>query len=190
MAELKITLQKYIGESSFNWDTIEFELATSAEDVRMQVEWAQNTGVDVTSILLEIGTCFGGSTFEGKNIYHYLQSLQVPIKTRILSFAANMATILMLVGDECEINAAAQLMVHGPSAYAEGTVSDLQSGLKGLANEHEALRDIYVARTGQPADVVEGWMSKDTFFIATEALAASLVTKVLPIAPRAAKPVT
>jgi hypothetical protein len=82
-----------------------------------------------------------------------------------------MATILMLVGEECEIDAGAQLLVHGPSGGTEGTVADMQSGLKMLTNEHEALRDIYVARTGQPEEAVEEWMSKDAFFTAKEALA-------------------
>lgn len=190
MAELVIRLEKYIGESTFNWDTFEFEMATGVADVRRAVEWAGYDGMDVTSILLEIGTCFGGSTWEGREIYAYLQGLGLPIKTRILAFAASMATILMLAGEECEIDASAQLLVHGPSGGTEGTVTDMQSGLKMLTNEHEALRDIYVARTGQTAEVVEEWMSKDTFFTAQEALAAGLVTKVLPIAPKAAPALT
>jgi len=190
MAELVIRLEKYIGESSFNWDTFEFEMATGVADVRRAVEWAGYDGVDVTSILLEIGTCFGGSTWEGREIYAYLQGLGLPVKTRILAFAASMATVLQLVGEECEIDAAAQIMVHGPSGGTEGTVTDMASGLKMLTNEHEAIRDIYVARTGQTVETVEEWMSKDTFFTAQEALAAGLVTKVLPIAPKVAPALT
>ncbi|GAA4362792.1 hypothetical protein GCM10023185_31070 [Hymenobacter saemangeumensis] len=190
MAELVIKLQKYIGESTFNWDTFEFEMATSAEDVRMQVEWAQYMGETVDSLCFEIGTCFGGSTFDGTEIYNYVQGLGIPVRTRILSFAASMATIIMLAGDVCEIDASAQIMVHGPAVDASGTVTQVASGLKGLTGVHEALRDIYVARTGQPVEVVEEWMSKDTFFTASEALAAGLVTKVIPIAPKAAPELT
>lgn len=186
MAELVIRLEKYIGESSFNWDTYEFEMATSAADVRMFVEYAKYSGQVVDSLCFEIGTCFGGSTLEGTDIYNYVQGLGIPIRTRILSFAASMATILMLAGDTCEIDASASLMVHGPSGGTEGTVADMQSGLKWLTDTHQTLRDIYVARTGQPVEVVEEWMSKDTFFTAAEALAVGLVTKVLPIAPKAA----
>ena len=190
MAELVIRLQKYIGVSQFNWETFEFEMATSADDVRMAVEYAGYAGEPATSILLEIGTCFGGSTFEGREIYKYLESTGLPVRTRILGFAASMATVLMLVGDECEMDASAQLLVHGPSGGTEGTVTDMQSSLKMLTNEHEGLRDIYVARTGQPVEVVEEWKSKDTFFTAQEALAAGLVTKVLPIAPKVAPALT
>ena len=190
MAELVIRLEKYIGESSFNWDTFEFEMATSAADVRMFVEYAEYSGQKPTSICFEIGTCFGGSTLEGTDIYNYVQGLGIPIRTRILSFAASMATILMLAGDTCEIEASASIMVHGPSGGIEGTVADMQSGLKWLNDTHHALRDIYVARTGQPVEVVEEWMSKDTFFTAAEALAVGLVTKVIPLAPKAAPVLT
>jgi ATP-dependent protease ClpP protease subunit len=186
MAELVIKIHKYIGESCFNWETGEFEWATSAEDVRMAVEWAGYAGETVDSICFEIGTCFGGSTFEGTEIYNYAQGLGIPIRTRILSFAASMATILMLAGDECEIDASASLMVHGPAVDAGGTVQQLTSSLKGLTDVRQALRDVYVARTGQPVEVVEEWMSKDTFFTAAEALAVGLVTKVIPIAPKTA----
>jgi ATP-dependent protease ClpP protease subunit len=190
MAELVIRLEKYIGESCFNWETFEFEMATSAADVRMFVEYAEYAGQLVDSLCFEIGTCFGGSTLEGTDIYNYVQGLGIPIRTRILSFAASMATILMLAGDTCEIDASASVMVHGPSGGTQGTVSDMQSGLKWLTDTHKTLRDIYVARTGQPVEVVEEWMSKDTFFTADEALAAGLVTKVIPLAPKAAPVLT
>lgn len=190
MAELVIRLEKYIGESSFNWDTFEFEMATSAADVRMFVEYAEYAGQVVDSLCFEIGTCFGGSTLEGTDIYNYVQGLGLPIRTRILSFAASMATILMLAGNTCEIDASASVMVHGPSGGTQGTVADMQSGLKWLTDTHKTLRDIYVARTGQPVEVVEEWMSKDTFFTAQEALAVGLVTKVIPLAPKAAPVLT
>jgi ATP-dependent protease ClpP protease subunit len=190
MAELVIRLEKYIGESSFNWDTYEFEMATSAADVRMFVEYAEYAGQVVDSLCFEIGTCFGGSTIIGTEIYNYVQGLGIPIRTRILSFAASMATILMLAGDTCEIDANASIMVHGPSGGTEGTVTDMRSGLKLLSDTHQNLRDIYVARTGQAAEVVEEWMSKDTFFTAAEALAVGLVTKVIPLAPKNAQVLT
>lgn len=190
MAELVIKFQKYIGESSFNWDTFEFEMATSADDVRMAVEWAQYDGVIVDSILLEMGTCFGGSTIAGTEIYNYLQGLGIPVRTRILAFAASMATAIMLVGDEIECDQSTGFLVHGPSGGADGTVKEVESGLKMLTDTYKNLRDIYVARTGQPVEVVEEWMSKDTFFTAEEALAAGLVTKVIPIAPKAAPVLT
>lgn len=186
MAELVIRIHEYIGESCFNWDTFEFEWATNADDVRMAVEWAQFDGVDVTGICLEIGTCYGGSTTAGTEIYNYLKGLGLPIRTRILALAASMATVLPLVGDEVEIDQSAQLLVHGPSGWADGTVGEVASGLKRLSDTHAILRDIYVARTGQPVEVVEEWMSKDTWFTAAEALAVGLVTKVIPLAPKTA----
>lgn len=182
--ELIIPIREYIGQSQWNWETGEFEWATSIDDVKMLFEYAAYAGQAVTSILVEIGKCYGGSTFDGKEIYHYLQNTGLPIRTRILSFAGSMGSVIPLAGEEIEMEASAQILVHGPSGGADGTVEQMTSGLKLLTNERQALHDIYVARTGQPTEVVQEWMSKDTFFTAAEALAAGLVTKVIPLAPR------
>ncbi|UOQ53046.1 Clp protease ClpP [Hymenobacter cellulosivorans] len=184
MAELLIPIREYIGKSEWNWETGEFEWATNADDVRMALEWAQYDGMEVTSICLEIGTCFGGSVTHGLEIYNYLKGLGLPIRTRILSLAASMGSVIPLVGDVVEIEQTAQVLVHGPSGYAGGTVREATSGLKQLSDLHNILRNVYVARTGQPVAVVEEWMSKDTWFTADEALALGLVTTVLPLAPK------
>ena len=182
--ELVIPIREYIGQSQWNWETGEFEWATSIDDVKMLFEYAVYAGQAVDSICLEIGKCFGGSTFDGREIYHYLQNTGLPIRTRILSFAGSMGSVIPLAGDVIEIEASAQILVHGPSGGADGTVEQVASGLKLLTNERQALHDIYVARTGQPTEVVQEWMSKDTFFTAAEALAVGLVTRVIPLAPR------
>ena len=83
IAGLVIRLEKYIGESRFNWDTFEFEMATSAADVRLFVEYAAPAGQVVASLCFEIGTCFGGSTIIGTEIYNYVQGLHIPIRIRI-----------------------------------------------------------------------------------------------------------
>ena len=114
MAELVIKIHEYIGESEFNWDTLAFEWATNANDVRRAVEWAQYDGVAVDSICLEMGTCFGGSTIAGTEIFNYLQGLGIPVRKRILSFAASMATVVMLAGDEVECDASTQFLHSRP----------------------------------------------------------------------------
>lgn len=190
MAELLIPIREYIGVSEFNWDTYEFEWATNADDVRMMVEWAQYDGAEIDSICLEIGVCYGGSVLHGMEIYNYLKGLGLPIRTRILSLAASMGSVIPLVGDEIEIEQTAQVLVHGPSSSSFGTIREMTSDLKQLSDLHTILRDVYVARTGQTAEVVEEWMSKDTWFTASEALALGLVTKVIPIAPKAASATT
>ncbi|SNC67339.1 Clp protease [Hymenobacter gelipurpurascens] len=132
MPELLIPIREYIGTSEFNWDTYEFEWATNADDVRMMVEWAQYDGLEVDSICLEIGVCYGGSVLHGMEIYNYLKGLGLPIRTRILSLAASMGSVIPLVGDEIEIEQTAQILVHGPSSYAAGTVREITSDLKQL----------------------------------------------------------
>lgn len=186
MAELVIPIREFIGESEFNWDTLEMEWGTNADDLRMAVQYGRPDGQPVTSICLEVGVCYGGSTFAGVEMYNYLQSLGLPVRTRILSLAASMMTALMLVGT-VEMDQTAQLMVHAPSMETKGTAAQIRAQLAGLDVTHEGLRDIYVTRTGQTAEVVEEWMSKDTWLTAAQAQALGLCDTIVPIAPAGAK---
>jgi len=190
MTELVIPIREYIGDSRWDWEKMDMEWATNANDVRMAVEYAQYQGISIDSIRLDFGTCYGGSVFAGLEIYNYLKSLEIPIKARIMGMVASMGTLIPLVADEIEVDQSVMFMVHGPSGGADGTVTALRSALTSLESYHETLRDIYVTRTGQPVEVVEEWMSKDTWFKAEEALALGLCTKVIPLTPRTAPVLT
>ena len=188
MAEVTIRIREYIGESCYNWETDSFEWATNCDELRWAIEYAGYAGEQVTAILLEIGNCYGGSVDEGLAMFHYLQELGVPIRTRILGTVASMGTILPLCGDVVEVAQTAQFMVHAPSNEFWGTAAEISAGLKGLQGDTASLAAIYVARTGQDAATVAQWMSQDTWFTADEALAAGLCTAVLPLRPKTAAP--
>lgn len=188
MAELTIQIREYIGDSSYNWLTDEFEWASNCDDLRWAVEAAGYRGETVDSICLEIGNCYGGSVYEGLEMFHYLQGLNVPIRTRILGTVASMGTVLPLCGDIIEVAQTAQFMVHAPSNEMWGTAAEIGASLKGLQNDTAAIAAVYVARTGQDAATVAGWLTQDTWLTADEALALGLCTAVLPLRPKTAPP--
>jgi ATP-dependent protease ClpP protease subunit len=186
MADLVIKIREYIGESSYNWYTDEFEWATNCDDLRMAVEYAGYAGQAFDRIVLEIGNCYGGSVMDGLAMFHYLQGLNVPILTRIMGTVASMGTILPLAGDDIECASTSQFMVHAPSNSFDGTAAEIAAQLKGLDDCGAALALIYTTRTGSDAATVAEWMSKDTWLTAAEALVAGLCTSVLPLRPKAA----
>ena len=186
MADLVIKIREYIGESSYNWLTDEFEWATNCDDLRMAIEYAGYTGQEFDRIVLEIGNCYGGSVREGMAMFHYLQELDVPILTRIMGTVASMGTIIPLAGDEIECAQTAQFMVHSPSDEFWGTASQIAADLKGLQDMQGGMSDVYVARTSSDAATVATWLTQDTWFTAAEALAAGLCTSVLPLRPKTA----
>jgi ATP-dependent protease ClpP protease subunit len=186
MADLVIKIREYIGESSWNWYTDEYEWATNTEDLRLAVEYAAYMGQTYDRIVLEIGNCYGGYVDEGINMFHFLQEQPVPVHTRILGTVASMGTILPLAGDTIECAATSQWMVHAPSNSFDGTAAEIAAALKSLDNDTANLAAIYAARTGADEATIAGWLSKDTWLTAAEALAAGLCTSVLPLRPKSA----
>jgi ATP-dependent protease ClpP protease subunit len=191
MPELTIHVPSYIGpsylqESEDGW-YCEWVQGITKADVEMQIEWAKMLGEEPDSILLEISTCDGGSTIEGFAIYNYLRGLGLPIRCHILALAASMAVPLALAADELpEMDYTAQLMLHSATfnggVYAETSV-DLRAQADRLDNTNKLLSDLLIARTGQTAEVVAEWMSKDTWLTASQAKAVGLCGKVNPLAP-------
>ena len=186
MADLVIKIREYIGESSWNWYTDEYEWATNCDDLRMAVEYAGYAGQEFDRVVLEIGNCYGGSVREGMAMFHYLQELEVPIQARVLGCVASMGTVLVLAADEIEAAQTAQWMVHAPSDEFWGTASQVSADLKGLQDLQAILSEVYIARTGQDAATVASWLTQDTWFRAAEALAVGLCTSVLPLRPKSA----
>ncbi|MGI4819883.1 MAG: Clp protease ClpP [Janthinobacterium lividum] len=186
MTDLVIKIREYIGESSWNWYTDEYEWATNCDDLRMAVEYAGYAGQEFDRVVLEIGNCYGGSVYEGMAMFHYLQELGVPVLARVLGTVASMGTVLVLAADEIEAAQTAQWMVHAPSDEFWGTASQVAADLKGLQDLQAILSEVYVARTGQDAATVATWLTQDTWFRAAEALAVGLCTSVTPLRPKSA----
>ena len=189
MPELVIHVPSYIGpsyleESEDGW-YCEWVQGITWADIQMQLAWAEMLGEKADSILLEISTCDGGSTIEGFNIYNGLRSLGLPIRTHISALAASMAVPVALAADELpEMDYTAQLMLHSATfnggVYAETSV-ELRAQADRLDNTNQLLTDLLIARTGQTAEVVAGWMSKDTWLTATQAKTVGLAGKVNPL---------
>jgi ATP-dependent protease ClpP protease subunit len=186
MADLVIKIREYIGESSWNWYTDEYEWATNTEDLRLAVDYANYMGQAYDRIVLEIGNCYGGYVDEGLAMFHYLQGLDVPVHTRILGTVASMGTIIPLAGDTIEAAQTSQWMVHAPSNEFGGTAAEIRAGLKYLDGDTQALAAVYAARTGADEATIAQWFTQDTWFTADEALAAGLCTQVNPLRPKSA----
>lgn len=186
MPELEIKVPSYIGESYMDWDSCEWVQGITWNDIDMFLGWAEMMGEKADSILLSIGACDGGSTLEGFNIYNKLRALGLPIRTHITGYAASMGVPVALASDELpEMDYTAQLMLHAAS-FSNGTSAEtsaeLRAGADRLDNTNQLLFDLLTARTGQPADVVNGWLSpKETWLTATQAKAVGLCSKVNPI---------
>jgi ATP-dependent protease ClpP protease subunit len=188
MPELVINVPSYIGESYLQVDEFgfcEWVQGITWADIEMQMAWAEMTGKPADSILLSFGACDGGSTSEGFNIINKLQALGLPIRSHISGYAASMAVPLSLAADQAPtMDYTAQLMFHAASfggGVGAETSKDLRAAADRLDNVNQLVLDYMVANTGQTPEVVTEWMSKDTWFTATQAQAVGLCGTVNPL---------
>ncbi|KUG06883.1 hypothetical protein ASU33_06040 [Solirubrum puertoriconensis] len=171
-----------------DWELFEYVIGFTAEDVRMRIEWEHYQGRTVDSIKLEFGICYGGSVRHAMDVHNLLRGLGIPVSAHIMSLCASAGTVVALAADEIEMEHTAQWMSHRP-LFNGGTLSerseDLRADADRLDRDEQAIRDIYVARTGKSEADIINLMKTDRFMTAQEALDFGFATRVKPLAAKA-----
>ena len=97
------------------------------------------------------------------------------------------ALTIACVADRIEAAADAMILAHSPSVAAYGPLPEILLAAERLKPATEQFERILQRRSKQPAEIVRQWLSTDTWFTASEALAAGLVDSIYE--PRQAAPV-
>lgn len=134
---------------------------------------------DVNTINVYINSA-GGAVFEAFAIYNVLTRHKATVNVFIDGLAASAASLLAMAGDTITMAENALLMVHEPSSGVWGNAAEMQKEIVLLGKISETLVSTYVARSGQSAEVVSGWVTAETWFTAAEALENKLVDSVSP----------
>lgn len=123
----------------------------------------------VTTINLHINSP-GGDVFDGLAIYNQLKQHPAQIIVDVDGLAASIASIIAMAGDEIRIAKNAMMMIHDPQGGAFGTADDMMRTAALLNQVKGNLADTYVARTNNKRDVVDNWMSEETWLTADAAV--------------------
>ncbi|GAB1141659.1 MAG: Clp protease ClpP [Shewanella algae] len=121
----------------------------------------------------------GGSVMDGFAIYNIIARMPVPKTLYVEAVAASMGSVIAMAFDKVIMPANAFLMVHSNWGGACGTAEDLRDYADLLDRWKESMAKAYRDKTKQPDEVINGWMSKDTWFSADEALAVGLADEVI-----------
>lgn len=162
-------------------DTIEIRVYGSvdrwnAEDWQWDLAEAKRAGAK--KILLAIHSS-GGSVFDGWAFYNALVNSGLEITTRIDGLAASMASVLALSGSKITMCENALFMIHNPSTYTEGDAEQMRKDADFLDKVAGVILDLYVKKTGQEREVIQTWMSAETWFTAQEALGAGFIHEII-----------
>jgi ATP-dependent protease ClpP protease subunit len=131
---------------------------------------------DVEDITVRINSP-GGEVFDGLSIYNTLKEHPAKVTVHVDGLAASIASVIAMAGDRIVMGEGAMFMVHSPWTVAMGNADNMRATADMLDKVEVGLVDAYVSRTGKTRDVVEAWMSGETWFTTREAIAAGLATE-------------
>jgi ATP-dependent protease ClpP protease subunit len=123
----------------------------------------------------------GGDSTCGLEMFRLLRTLdtEVLIAGRCWSSAVTVA----MAGKLVRIERGSKILVHPPVTHICGTVRELRAEADVLEGILAEVRGVIAERTRQPAQVVDEWLSKDTWFDAEQAVAVGLADEVVDPPP-------
>ncbi len=129
----------------------------------------------------------GGVVSAGLAMYDTMQYIRSPVSTVCIGQAASMGSLLLAAGAKDKRFALpnARIMVHQPSGGAQGQATDIEIQAREILKLRQRLNEIYVKHTGQPLDVIERKLERDSFMSAEEAKDFGLVDQVVENRPAA-----
>jgi ATP-dependent Clp protease protease subunit len=127
----------------------------------------------------------GGVVTAGLAIYDTMQYIRSPVSTLCIGQAASMGSLLLCAGEKGKrfVTPNARVMVHQPSGGAQGQATDIEIQAREILSLRKRLNNMYVKHTGQPLEVIEAKLERDTFMSAEEARDFGLVDTVVENRP-------
>ncbi|MEW5924065.1 MAG: ATP-dependent Clp endopeptidase proteolytic subunit ClpP [Candidatus Zixiibacteriota bacterium] len=122
----------------------------------------------------------GGSVTAGMAIYDTMQFIKPDIATTCMGLAASMGSFLLAAGTKGKRAALpnSRIMIHQPSAGAQGQVSDIEIMTKEFIDTKKRLNKLLVHHTGQPLERIEKDTDRNYFMSAGEAKDYGLIDKI------------
>ena len=129
----------------------------------------------------------GGDLFVGLAMYDTLRGARekgVNVTAVVMGLAASAATVVIMGAERIEMTANSQLMVHEPSTWLFGKVTELREDLKDLEDAWQNMVRIYTERTGADVEAFTAEHTRDRWYTAEQAVAAGLADAIVnPIEP-------
>lgn len=112
----------------------------------------------------------GGAVGDGLAIYNYLKDHPARVETIVDGYAASMASVIMLAGDVVKVHSGSIVMIHNPWTTTAGNSDELRKTADDLDVHADALKAIYLERTGIDAEELKALMDGETYLTGEAAL--------------------
>ncbi len=123
----------------------------------------------------------GGSVSAGFAIYDTMNYIKPDVSTICIGMAASMGAFLLASGAKGKRFALpnSDIMIHQPSAGAQGQASDIQINAEKILKIRKKLNEILAERTGQDLEKIERDTDRDYWLSSEEAKKYGLIDKVI-----------
>ena len=123
----------------------------------------------------------GGSVTAGMAIFDTMRYIKCDVATICVGMAASMGAFLLSAGTKGKRMALpnAEIMIHQPSAGAQGQITDMAIHLQRLQQVKERMNRLLAQQTGKTVEEVTAACERDHFMTPEEALEFGLVDRIL-----------
>lgn len=132
---------------------------------------------DVTDISVYINS-YGGEVAEGLAIYNALKRHKAKITTVCDGFAASIASVIFMAGDERIMNDSSLLMIHNAWTYASGNAQELRKQADDLEKITSASIVAYKNHSSLSEDEIKALMDAETWITPDEAMEYGFATSI------------
>lgn len=116
----------------------------------------------------------GGDVFDGVAIYNAIADHPARVSVVVQGLAASAASFIAMAGDRVTMNRGTQLMIHDASGLCIGNASDMAEMVAMLDRTSDTIASMYASRAGGTREDWRALMRAETWYSATEAVAAKL----------------
>lgn len=121
----------------------------------------------------------GGEVIDGWAIYNALKIHPAKVIVTVKGFAASMASVIMLAGDEIRIPKKAYVMIHRVVGGAFGDADEIKQYAELVAKLEDGIVAAYTERSGLDEKTIRKMMETETYMDGEEAVAKGFADKVI-----------
>jgi len=133
---------------------------------------------DVSEIVVHVNSP-GGEVFDGIAIYNELRAHKARKIVQVDGYAASIATVIAMAGDEIVLGTGTAMMIHGPSTFAWGPADTMRETADMLDKVAVGMVDAYARfnKTLAREDIEALMTGGDHWYPAAEAIKAGFATR-------------
>lgn len=135
-------------------------------------------GLDVDTINVYINS-YGGEVAEGLAIYNALKRHKAKIKTFCDGFAASIASVIFMAGDERIMSNASLLFIHNAWTYAAGNANELRKTADDLETMTQASINAYMNHVNITEEELKEMLDNETWISPQDALNMGFATAIV-----------